>query len=142
MFRILVLGFLFWGSAWADLSANDLRLVREHAVQDVRLLMQNGGSRVMHAQNNCDDGVSGSQRCWDACLKEGYTSATCAGRCGIVSENASLKCWSACAEEGYTSSLCAGRCGIVSPGAQNACWDMCLKEGYPSAICAGRCGTN
>jgi hypothetical protein len=87
-------------------------------------------------------GGTGSSACWDACEKEGYSSSTCASRCGTTTSAGSAACWNACGKEGYSSSTCASRCGIATSGGSAACWTACTHEGYSSATCKDRCGTN
>jgi len=86
--------------------------------------------------------AAGSKACWSKCGNEGYSSSTCAQRCGVTTSAGSKQCWTKCGNEGYSSSTCADRCGTTTAGGSAACWDRCTQEGYSSSTCAQRCGTN
>ena len=101
----------------------------------------NEGYSSSTCASRCGTSTSGgSQACWSRCTTEGYTSSTCASRCGTSTSGGSEGCWNSCSREGYTSSTCSSRCGVTTGGGSRACWDRCSTEGYTSSTCASRCG--
>jgi hypothetical protein len=138
--------------AHATPTTRDLELIQHDAMHDL-LITKNATQPIAHLMkaalvaplNNgdCDDhsGV-GSAYCWQQCSKEGYSSSTCASRCGVGTDGGARACWGACSTEGYSSSTCATRCGVESSVGSAYCWAGCQKEGYSSSTCAGRCGVS
>lgn len=105
-------------SVQAAPSEKDLDLAKKDAVRDLLLQSRQVRSERVATPardeadlHDCESGA-GSAACWKACTQEGYSSSTCAGRCGTSTSDGSSACWKACTEEGYSSSTCADRCGI------------------------------
>lgn len=124
----------------------DLELQAKYAAQDESLRRQKGDLTFLGAiadvPPECEPSGGGSAACWKACTNEGYSSNTCANRCGTTTSGGSAACWKACGNEGYSSNTCANRCGTATHGGSEACWDMCTHEGNSSSTCANRCGTH
>ncbi|MGE3975009.1 MAG: hypothetical protein AB7F59_10845 [Bdellovibrionales bacterium] len=166
--KLLIVIALVFSSSWAW-SADQSALILRDAAQDQAIkeklakkdqeLIQKrqalarvlGGSSVTQNDNTCMEkcmdlcngqGTGGSAACWNKCVQEGYSSATCAGRCGVSTGPGSRACWNKCTQEGYSSATCAERCRVDSSEGSEACWNKCLNEGYNSATCAPRCGTS
>ena len=132
-----------------ELAIRDALLLNNHAVinrvLDQALKQKESELPLFQFFNQeCEDPGTGtgSARCWKKCTDEGYSSSSCASRCGVNTSAGSLACWDKCASEGYSSSSCASRCGIGTGAGSRACWNRCVSEGYSSSSCAGRCGTS
>lgn len=157
----ILIGMLLFGFATAQASIeadlmvrdamSDLKLQKTHRNHDKSLLKQRQDFQNLFDVKNTDDctgsGTSGaaSAACWHKCgSQEGYSSSTCAGRCGVSTPEGSAACWNKCGSmEGYSSSTCAIRCEVSTSQGSAACWNKCgSMEGYSSTTCAGRCGVS
>lgn len=167
-FLFVLFVFLFQSSVQAN--SSELELIQRDAVSDFKIQQQlkykdarkqyrlktfssvfqvNAASSGKSCEQKCQDlcsgsggGGSGAEACWTQCSREGYSSSTCASRCGVSNSTGSEACWNACGKEGYSSSTCSERCKTDTGGGSAACWGQCGQEGYSSSTCASRCGVS